>query len=63
MPIDVLSELPRDTVRVVVDHPGTALFERIRSAIGWRRLEIVHQPASRVATVFTPTLSDIRWVS
>jgi uncharacterized protein (TIGR02996 family) len=60
LPLDVLSELPRDVVRVEVDHPSAAMVERVRGAIRRPALDIVHHPTPRVSAVFVPTQQDRR---
>ncbi len=54
LPADVLSALPRDTVRVEVEHASPAQADRIHSAIGRPALEVVRCPAARRAAVFVP---------
>ena len=58
LPVDVLTALPADVVRVEVDHPSEAIADRVRSAVPRAGLDIVHRPVPRTAAVFVPTLRD-----
>jgi hypothetical protein len=59
LPIDVLTALPPDVVRVEVDHPNPAMADRIRSAIARPAVDVVHRPVPRRAAIFVPTLRDL----
>ena len=59
LPIDVLTALPPDVMRVEVDHPDPAMADRIRSAIARPAVDVVHRPKPRRAAIFVPTLRDL----
>lgn len=59
LPIDVLTALPPDVVRVEVDHPDPAMAERIQRAIARPAVAVVHRPVPRRAAIFVPTLRDL----
>lgn len=54
LPVDILGDLPREVVRVEVDHRDGVMLDRIRGAIGRKGVEVVHRPIPRLAAVFTP---------
>ena len=58
LPLDVLTALPPDVVRVEVDHPNLRMVDRIRSAIARPAVDVVHRPVPRRAAIFVPTLRD-----
>jgi uncharacterized protein (TIGR02996 family) len=59
LPIDVLTALPPDVVRVEVDHPDPAMAERIGRALARPAVDVVHRPVPRRAAIFVPTLRDL----
>jgi hypothetical protein len=60
LPLDVLTALPDDVVRVEVDHADAGMAERIREALARPAVEIVHRPEPRRAVVFVPAERDVR---
>jgi uncharacterized protein (TIGR02996 family) len=60
LPLDVLTALPDDVVRVEVDHGDAGMAERIREALARPAVEIVHRPEPRRAVVFVPAERDVR---
>jgi uncharacterized protein (TIGR02996 family) len=63
LPIDVLTALPPDVVRIEVDHPSPAMADRIASAIARPAVEVVHRPTPRRAAIFVPTQRDLSGAS
>lgn len=61
LPLDVLTALPPDVVRIDVDHPSPIMVDRIRSALARPAVDIVHRPVRRLIAVFNPEQREPRW--